>query len=208
MPTLNDLISRISGIPDLPIVNTATSMITRKAKSGRISTLPSMGVLSHLWKDPSKAEHLSDPDTRAFANAFVAEPDRKQAGALKSKGIQKRFSASGMPNAMSDLYRLLSAYSVHGGSPKQLVNTQINPTRVSFMFLNRPDPLEETLTRDVEVLANGCEVICIELSTLLGTFGKRYGRLPSKAGEGGFYLTKLFHLLHQNHAFASLCVVP
>jgi len=59
------------------------------------------------------------------------------------------------------------------------------------MFLNRPDPLEEALIRDVEVLANGCEVICIELGTLLGTFGKRYGRLPSKAGEGGFFLTKL-----------------
>lgn len=154
-------------------------------------SLENMGVLAHLWQDPSKGEYLSDPDTRAFANAFVAEPDRKQADTLKSKGIQKRFSASGMPNAMSDLYRLLSAYSVHGGSPKQLVNTQINPTRVSCMFLNRPDPLEEALIRDVEVLANGCEVICIELGTLLGTFGKRYGRLPSKAGEGGFFLTKL-----------------
>lgn len=151
-------------------------------------SLENMGVLAHLWQEPSKGEYLSDPDTRAFADAFVAEPDRKKADALKSRGIQKRFSASGMPNGMSDLYRLLSAYSVHGGSPKQLVNTQINPTRVSCMFLNRPDPLEETLS-GLEVLANGCEAICIELSTLLGTFGKRYGRLPSKAGEGGFFVS-------------------
>jgi hypothetical protein len=154
-------------------------------------SLENVGLLAHLWHDPSKAEFLSDPDTRAFTNAFVAEPDRRQADALKNRRIQKRFSASSMPNAMSDLYRLLSAYSIHGGSPKQLVNTQIDPTRVSCMFLNRPDPVETSLNQELEVFTNGCEMICIELITLLGIFGKRYGRLPSKAGEGGFHLTKL-----------------
>jgi hypothetical protein len=154
-------------------------------------SLENVGLLAHLWQDPSKSQFLSDPDARAFANAFVAEPDRKQADALKGKRIQKRFSANSMPNALSDLYRLLSAYSIHGGSPKQLVNTQIDPTRVSCMLLNRPDPVEKALNRELDVLANGCEVICIELSTLLGIFGKRYARLPSKAGEGGFHLTKL-----------------
>jgi hypothetical protein len=153
--------------------------------------LEHMGVLAHFWQEPSKAQYLSDPDTRDFANAFVAEPDKNKASALKQQGVQKRFSANNMSTAMSDLYRITSEYFVHGGSPSQLVTAQIEPTQVSCMFLNRPDPLKEDLSPRLHLLANACELTCIELSTLIGVFGNRYGRLPSKAGEGGFYLKKL-----------------
>ena len=75
-------------------------------------------------------------------NAFVAEPDKKKFDDLKSQGIQKRFAACTAGKPMSDLYRILSAYSVHGGSPNQLITAQLEPTRVSCMLANRPDPSE------------------------------------------------------------------
>jgi len=154
-------------------------------------SLENAGLLAQLWQDPAKAEHLSNPEAGAFKNAFVAEPNKKKAADLKAQGIQKRFALCTLGKPMSDLYRMLSAYSIHGGSPNQLVTSQLQPTRVSCMLLNRPDPLDTSLSRDLEIFANGCEMLCLELAFVHGKFGKKYGLLPSKGGEGGFYLTKL-----------------
>jgi hypothetical protein len=148
-------------------------------------------VLAHLWQDPTKADFLSDPGTGAFKQAFVAEVDKQKAANLKAKGIQKRFAVCNLGKPMSDLYRMLSMYSVHGGSPYQLITSQLAPTRVSCMLVNRTDPSEKDLTKDLEIFANSCEMLCVEITYVHGTFGKQYGLLPSKGGEGGFYLTKL-----------------
>ena len=154
-------------------------------------SLENAGVLAHLWQDPGKAEYLASPDTGPFRNAFVAESDSGKAAALRSRGVQKRFAACSLGKPMSDLYRMLSAYAVHGGTPNQLVTSELLPNSASCMLLNRPDPLRRDVSRDLDILADGCEMLCVETVFVHGTFGNKYGILPSKGGEGGAYLTKL-----------------
>ena len=96
-----------------------------------------------------------------------------------------------MVRPMSDLYHILSKYTAHGGSPDQLITAEWTPTRFSCTFVNRPDPLAKDLTRDLEVLANGCELLCIEVAFVHGSWSKKYGLQPSKVSEGGFFLTHL-----------------
>ena len=154
-------------------------------------SLEHAGVLAHLWQDPTKAAFLSSPEDEDFRRAFVWEADKDRRAELKVRGIRKRFAPCTLAKAMSQLYSILSAYTVHGGSPNQLVTSEIMPTRLSCMLVNRPDPFVKDLTRDLEILGNGCEMLCVEVVFVHATFGKRYGVRPSKGGEGGFYLTKL-----------------
>jgi hypothetical protein len=154
-------------------------------------SLESAGVLAHLWEEPSKAECLTDPDSNGFRKAFIREHNHAKAAFLKAQHIGKRFAACSMGEPMTTLYALLSAYSVHGDSPKQLVTSRLVPTRFSCGFVNRPDLTDKDLSKDLVVLANGCEMLCIEVAFVRGTYGKKYGIPPSKGGEGGFYLTKL-----------------
>jgi hypothetical protein len=154
-------------------------------------SLENMGVLAILWHDPSTTEYLSDPEGGPFKNAFVRESDRNKAADLKMRGVQKRFHVSMLGRPMSDLYHILSKYTVHGGSPDQLVTANLLPTRLSCMLVNRPDPLEKDLTKDLVILANGCEMLCVELAFVHGKWSKKYGLQPSKGSEGGFRLTNL-----------------
>jgi hypothetical protein len=154
-------------------------------------SLESAGVLTHLWHDPSKAAHLGDPNGGPFKNAFTSESNAKKAADLKAQGVQKRFAACTLGRLMSDLYRILSGFTVHGDSPKQLVGSELAPTAFSCMFINRPDPSDKSLAKDLEVLANGCEILCVEVVSVHGTYSKKYGLHPSKGGEGGLLLTRL-----------------
>lgn len=154
-------------------------------------SLENAGLLAHLWQEPGKVEHLLHPESGPFKNAFVSEVNKDRAYALKTSGIQKRFAACSLGKPMSDLYKILSTYSIHGGSPSQHARSQLEPTRVSCMLVNRPDPLEKSLGQDLEIFANGSEILCTELVFVHGTFGRKYSVLRSKGGEGGFYFTKL-----------------
>lgn len=154
--------------------------------------LENAGLLSHLWHDPVKAACLSNPDSGAFRSAFFAERDRAKADDLKAQGIQKRFASCHMGKAMTSLYRLLSAYSVHG-SPEQLMTGELQPTRLSCMLVNRPDPLEKDLTHELGLFASGCELACVETAFVYTTYAKRYSSLQSKGGEGCYYLTKFLN---------------
>jgi hypothetical protein len=152
-------------------------------------SLEHVGVLAHLWHRPENAACLDDPDAPAFRSAFVIEPDKQKAGELKQKRIQKRFAQCMLHTAASKLYSLFSSYTVHGGSPRQIMMNELEPTRFSCGLVNRPDP--QKITGEVELLGNACEILCTEIVYIHGTFGKLYGVTPSPGGEGGFFLTHL-----------------
>jgi len=152
--------------------------------------LESVGILGHLWADPRKAACLSKPESREFRNAFVSEPVKGKADELKARKIQKRFAASPSAPAASALYRILSAYSVHGGSPNQLVTYPLEPTPYSCMLINRPLPSDVHVVQGVPIFQAACEMLCLEVSLLHGRYGKSYGILPSKGGEEGFVLSQ------------------
>ena len=149
------------------------------------------GVLAHLWSEPSVSAFLGSQDDQGFRRAFIWEPKEDRRRALKAAGIQKRFERCAMPQPLTQLYSILSELTVHGGSPSQLMNTELVPTRFSCAMLNRPDPAAKDISRELTLLGNGCEMLCIEVATIHGTYGKKYSVTPSKGGEGGFYLTKL-----------------
>jgi hypothetical protein len=154
-------------------------------------SLEHVGVLAHLWYDPSKATLLSDPESGAFRNAFVSEADKRKAADLKAAGLQKRFAQCMLGKAASGLYRILSSHTVHGGSPTQVVGEELAPTRLSCMFVNRPDPLEKDLRVLIQVLGQGCELLCAEIAFIHATYAKQYKLPPSKAGKGGYFLSTL-----------------
>jgi hypothetical protein len=95
-----------------------------------------------------------------------------------------------MPQPFTQLYSILSEFTVHGGSPSQLTSTELVPTKFSCALLNRPDPAAKEMSRELTLLGNGCEILCVEVVTIHGTYLKKYRGTPSKGGEGGFYLTK------------------
>lgn len=154
-------------------------------------SLESAGLLAHLWHDPNNAEYLRNPDSKEFKHAFLSETNKKKASDLLSRGLQKRFASSHGGKEMSDLYRIFSGFTVHGDSPKQLVGAQLAPNSFSCMFINRPNPRDSSLAKELELFAIACEMICVEIALLHGGYAKKYGMLPSKGGEGGFYLMRL-----------------
>jgi hypothetical protein len=156
-------------------------------------SIENVGVLTHLWNEPANSAFLGSPDDQLFRKAFVWEADNKRRDDLRSRRIQKRFERSAMPEALSNLYALLSAFTVHGGSPAQLAAAQLEATPLSCALLNRPDPRSKDLLSELNLLGNGCEMLCIEVVSVHGTYSKKYRRPPSKGGEGGFYLTKLLN---------------
>jgi len=154
-------------------------------------SLENIGVLTSLWFAPDKAASLKSAESKEFRRAFIWESDSKARADLKSRGIQKRFEFCSMAPAVSQLYSLLSKYSVHGGTPDTLAATEIEPSGYSCMFVNRPDPSHKDISRDITIIGNACETVAMEVSYVLGTFRSRYGLPPSMAGEGGFFVSQL-----------------
>ena len=151
--------------------------------------LENLGVLTHFWSDPSKAEYLEDSDSANFAIAFVRETDQKTAKELKQKEVRKRFAAlHSFPKPASDLYKLLSGSDVHGGTPLNVVLALADENSVSCGFIDRRDPGDE---KTLSLLHTGTEILCVETASLHGRFGTRYGVTPSMVGEGGRLLTAL-----------------
>lgn len=99
-------------------------------------SLEHLGVLTHFWADPSKAEYLNDEDSPEFQNAFIREVDRSKAAALTVRGVRKRFAAySEFAKPASDLYRIFSAADVHGGTPFQVVRSLPGEDAISCGFV-------------------------------------------------------------------------
>lgn len=162
-----------------------------EAGSALRRSMENVGLLAHLWHDPKKAALLGGEDQKAFRQAFENEPDAERREALKALGAKKRFEKCLLAPTLSTLYDLLSRYSIHGGSPSQLVTAEVRPTRFSCGLVNRSDPAEKDLSDVLTVLTNGVQMLCVEITAIHGQFGKQYGILPSKGGEGGFFLTQL-----------------
>lgn len=162
-----------------------------EAGTGARRGLENVGLLAHLWREPSKASFLEDPDSKNFRDAFVNESDKFAAKKLKERCVQKRFAANDMDIALSSLYRMLSSYSVHGATPNQLVKATIDPTKLSCLFVNRPDPTVTPVGSDLEIFVNASEMLCYEVAVVFGVAAKTY-KLPwSDAHEGGNLLSKL-----------------
>jgi hypothetical protein len=136
--------------------------------------LESVGVLSHLWQEPAKAAVLGAPDSSEFKEAFHRESRRERQEWLKQQKRLKRFEHLSLGEPASQLYALFSRFGVHGGAPDQLLMTSLIPTRFSCGFENRRESLSED---DFRLLANACQILCVEIAYLCGLFGDRRPRL-------------------------------
>jgi hypothetical protein len=154
-------------------------------------SLEHAGVLTHLWAAPEKANFLKDSESGAFKNAFVSESDARRAAELKAAGVQKRFEHCYLAAAASQLYRLLSAYTIHGGSPAQLANSVYEPTGFTCMFLLRPDPSDEHVAQTLRILGNATELLCVELCSLTRLVAQKYGVASSHSGEGIRFISEI-----------------
>jgi hypothetical protein len=154
-------------------------------------SLEHAGVLAHLWAVPAKSAFLKDPESGAFKNAFVSESDTTRAGQLKSAGVQKRFEHCYLAAAASQLYRLLSAYTIHGGSPAQLANSVYLPTGHECMFLLRPDPSDEHVGQTLQILGNATELLCVELCSLIRLIAHKYGTASAGSREGVRFVSEV-----------------
>lgn len=154
-------------------------------------SLENIGVLTSLWFSPEKAASLKSTESKAFRRAFRWESDKKANENLKSRGIQKRFEFCSMAPAASQLYFLLSKYTIHGGMPDTLATAEIEPSEYSCMFVNRPDPISKDISRDITIMGNACEIMATEISYVIEAFHGRYGLPSSKASEGGKFLFQL-----------------
>jgi hypothetical protein len=140
--------------------------------------LESVGVLAHIWQEPAKVRFLTDPDGSEFKDAFQREVRRDRFEELKRRNTTKRFEHLSLGQPASQLFELFSRYGVHGGTPAQLLGAPLTPTRFSCGFQNRP---EHPPARDFELLGNGCEIMCVEVSYVTGLFAEK----PQKVREGG-----------------------
>lgn len=145
------------------------------------------GVLTHLWYRPETAGALTKPGSPEFEAAFVRDqPGRDPA---KLPGVRKRFASFAQFSKLaSDLYPILSNFQIHGGSPNSLVSIPLGPTSSSCAFVNRSLGREDSI---LKMLCPGSEILCIEVATLTGTLGPRYGTTPAIVGEGGRLLAAL-----------------
>jgi len=176
----------ISLVPYLAIrgVGSDAGLVVRRS-------LEHSGVLAHLWTVPAKAAFLKDPESGAFKNAFVRETDARRADELKATGIQKRFEHCYLASPASQLYRLLSAYTIHGGSPAQLANSVYVPSGPSCMFLLRPDPSDEHVERTLRILGDATELLCVELCALIRLIAREHRAASARSGEGVRFVSEI-----------------
>lgn len=132
--------------------------------------LESMGVVSHFWHEPQKVRAVGDPDSSAFKATFQRESREDKAKVLKAKGLSKRFEYLKLGEPASSLYALMSRSSVHGDSAHHLGNTSLVPTPFSCGFENRS---VERLVSKFDILAKGCEILCVETAILCGLYAVR-----------------------------------
>jgi hypothetical protein len=62
-----------------------------EAGSALRRSMENVGLLAHLWHDPTKAALLVNRGTKVFQEAFENEPNAKRREELKALGVKKRF---------------------------------------------------------------------------------------------------------------------
>ncbi len=117
------------------------------------------------------------------------EEDRDRREEDKERGVRKRFSSFGSAaNYASKLYEILSKSDVHGGSPINVMLSQIEPTDCSCGFLHRPVRVDDVRLR---TLRYGVELLCIQIAQMVGEHGGKDDNRPSKVNQGGAFLLSL-----------------
>lgn len=150
--------------------------------------LENIGVLTHFWKEPLKAKFLGTPDNKDFQMEFVRERDMAKQQQLKASGVAKRFSALQVFGpAATSLYGLVSRFSLHGGTPENLIGKSLIPTPTACAFANRPTPTDAILKSDFMFCEKGQELTLAELAFLVGTYGKK----TKEVNDGGNVLLDL-----------------
>jgi hypothetical protein len=138
-------------------------------------SLENVGVLAALWCEPKKAASLGSPEDENFRKAFVLESNSKVRAQLRARGTLKRFEFCIMAEGPSQLYTLLSKYTIHGGSPDGLAAAEIEPSAHSCMFVNRLAPSSSKISPGITIIGNACEMLAIEIAQVLGGARTRYG---------------------------------
>ena len=150
-------------------------------------SLEYLGVLTHFWRDPSKAKYLEDSESREFYDVFIRERDARVAQELKDAGTRKRFAALWIfRQPASEVYKLFSTIDVHGGTPLNVILSLRDNRSDSCGFIDRSDPNDQNA---LSLLHSGIEMLCVEISTLHCQYGKQYEVTPPMVGEGGRRLT-------------------
>lgn len=155
----------------------ARGVVHEAAASGR-RALESLGMASHLVRDPAKAKFLSNGDTSSpeFKKAFVRGADRREAERLKQEGIRYRFAgmSTGVAKSATQLHEIFSRFNVHGGTLSSLTGLALMPTSDSCFFHNRAiDEVANNLPLFKPIL----ESTAIELMDLVGRHGARTKRI-------------------------------
>jgi hypothetical protein len=122
------------------------------------------GVLTHLWKEPSKLDVFEDP--KQHAPAFRCEVDKSIAKMLNSMGTAKRFSAMAMGQGATSLYKIFSNFYVHGGTQDGIKSLNLGPDPHTCTFAYRSDPSNENVMKELDLLRQGHQLLCCELVSL------------------------------------------
>lgn len=128
--------------------------------------LEDTGVLTHLWSDPTKLDSFEDPGRKQYVLAFRCEVDWRNNKALKKLGLSKRFAAMAAGKSATLLYKQLSEFHVHGGTPTQIRQLDLNlePNACAFAF--RIDANDEIIGEGLRFLRQGHQLLCCELVSL------------------------------------------
>jgi hypothetical protein len=129
------------------------------------------------------------PDGRDFIDGFQSERDKKQQSELKARGVQKRFANCTFGNPASVLYKVFSAYSVHGGIGSTLLRSAQGANTFSCGFVSREAQAQDF--NQFQLLVTGCEILLIEPLNIHAAFGKEYGVMSPELREAAIMLAEL-----------------
>lgn len=114
-----------------------------QALSGLRRGIELIGIYAHIWKDPTKIDYLSDPDSKDYRKAFTNPSNKILEESLKKQNIKYRFQHCWDPVNISKMYALFSEHFTHATSFNSLVVNSFpaDPT-LSCSFIRRQAPEE------------------------------------------------------------------
>jgi len=162
------------------------------AESGSVlrRSLEHVGVLTHIWSDPTKLRFLDEIDSKEYRDAFQSEKDKHVQSDLKARGVKKRFACLLSDGAASTLYEILSNWWVHGGSSAYLLHWESDPGQSSCWFLDRKTPAEAR----IDLLSQGVAILCMEIVNLYITHAQKYRTSCAETAAGIDSILRLFSL--------------
>ena len=85
-----------------------------QAVSAMRSALEQIGVYRHVWQEPLKYQFVFDTDSSDYTKAFRCPSQKALEQQLRDRGVQYRFMHCQGAQTLSKMYKLVSAYFVHG----------------------------------------------------------------------------------------------